>query len=233
MSHVAADELQARFRDALTLLVEDDQSDVVGDYLEFGVYAGATMTCFDRACREANLPGIRLIGFDSFEGMPASAAVDGAGFSRPGMFAASLQEARANLRRAGVALDRVTLVDGWFEDTLTAETRAAHGLRRAAVIMLDCDLCSSAAAALLFCAPLIGRRTVVFLDDWTHGGEAGEQRAWAAFLAEHPELTASPLGHYRSAGRDDGGRIFLLSRADGSVNGESRPLGDRTVSPDH
>jgi O-methyltransferase len=211
MAHVAADELEARFTQALAFVADGGRE--VGDYLEFGVYVGATMTCFDRARRAAGVDGVRLVGFDSFAGMPPEAATEGAGFSLPGLFSASVDEARANLRSGGVDLARVELVEGWFSETLTAQTRERLGLQRAGVVMIDCDLCSSARAALEFTAPLIDDRAVVFLDDWGHGGPDGEQRAWREFLAAHPELRGDPLGSYRAGGHPDGGRVFLLRHA--------------------
>lgn len=208
MSHVAEEELGQQLVAALARLGEAP----TGAYLEFGVYSGATMTVFDRVREAAGLDDMRLVGFDSFEGMPAHAGSEGAGFSRPGMFKATAAQARANLESGGVDLSRVELVPGWFEDTLTPATRERLGLQRAAVIMLDCDLGSAATLALDFAAPLIGERVVVVLDDWVHGGPTGEQQAWREFLAGHPELAATELGSYRAGGHPDGGRVWLLER---------------------
>jgi O-methyltransferase len=210
-AHVAADELRERLEDALMRLREQCPGEPVGDYLEFGVYAGGTMVCFDRARRELGLDDVRLFGFDSFEGLPPEAGDEAPDRFRAGMFSCTVQEARENLRRAGVDLGRVELVEGWFEDTLTEEVCNRHRIDRAGVIMLDCDLYSSAKAALRFSAPLIHGAAVVVCDDWVHGGPEGEQRAFREFL-EETGLSAEPLGQYRAGGHEDGGRVFLVTR---------------------
>jgi O-methyltransferase len=210
-AHVAGDELERVLGNALARLSESRNGDSLGDYLEFGVYGGGTMACFDRARRQLGLDGMRLLGFDSFEGLPQAAQDEAPDRFLAGMFACTADEARATLLQAGVDLDRVQLVEGWFDDTLTVETRRAYGLENAGVIMLDCDLYSSAKAALRFCAPLVDGSAIVVCDDWVHGGEDGEQGAFREFLDENG-LEAEPLGHYRAGGHEDGGRVFLVSR---------------------
>src|SRR6476619_3237055 len=48
-AHVAAEQLEERLVEALRALRERLGTHQLGDYLEFGVYAGGTMTCADRA----------------------------------------------------------------------------------------------------------------------------------------------------------------------------------------
>ncbi|MDQ6915651.1 MAG: TylF/MycF family methyltransferase [Actinomycetota bacterium] len=207
-SHVAQRELEAIYRAGLARL---DSSP--GDCLEFGVYTGTTLTCLYRALEGLGLDGVRIFGFDSFDGMPHVAGEEAASHSRAGMFRAGLDEATESLSRNGVDMDRVTLVKGWFDDTLTQATRRRLGIERLAVALLDCDIYSSAKAALDFCAPLIQDRAVLVFDDWVHGGaDAGEQRAFRELLAEHPGLRAEEIGSYPAAGHPDGGRAFLVSR---------------------
>jgi O-methyltransferase len=211
-AHVAAVELRERLGEALTRLgAQRAAGQPMGDYLEFGVYAGGTMACFDRTRRELGLDDVRLFGFDSFEGLPAAAGEEAPDRFRAGMFTCTAAEARENMRREGVDMGRVELVEGWFEDTLTEETRARHGIDQVSVIMLDCDLYSSAKAALRFSAPLIDGAAVVVCDDWVHGGPEGEQRAFREFLDE-TGLSAEALGQYRAGGHEDGGRTFLVTR---------------------
>ena len=98
-------------------------------------------------------------------------------------------------------MGRVTLVKGFYSETLSADAAERLEITKASLIMIDCDLYSSAKQALDFCAPLIGDVAVVFFDDWTLGRgdedqNLGEQRAWAEFLAESPSLTAEEVGTY-------------------------------------
>jgi O-methyltransferase len=212
--HVAAEQLEQRLVDALRVLRDRLGTHEVGDYLEFGVYAGGTMTCADRARSAAGIEEMRLIGFDSFEGLPAEAAQINPQRWSAGMFACSPEEAIENMRRGGVDVERVRLVKGWFDRVLTEATRREHGIERAGVIMLDCDLYSSSRDALNFSAPAIGPAAVLVCDDWRHSGEDGQQRAVREFLEQHG-MHAEMLGHYRASGMPDGGRVFLVSRRNG------------------
>ena len=145
---VPGSQLEEHYRRALNLLVERIGADAIGDYVEFGVYVGTSMTSMHRALTAAGLEKVRLIGFDSFEGLPSSAEVEGAGRWKPGQFHSDVELTRANLRRNGVPLDRVTLVPGWFNETATDATATSLALDHANVVLIDCDLYSSAVTAL-------------------------------------------------------------------------------------
>ena len=206
-------ELEDAYRRALRWLRDRQGPDAVGDYLEFGVYVGTSMGCMQRALAAEGLHHVRSFGFDSFEGLPERARYEDAGRWRPGDYRSSLELARDLLSRKGVDWDRVFLVKGWFDDTLTDELIARYGIRKASVIMVDCDIYSSARTALAFAMPLIRDEAIIFFDDWdAHGLAAdglGEGKAFEEILAAHPELTAEPWGgpqSYRSTARS-----FLVS----------------------
>ncbi|HYG72962.1 MAG TPA: TylF/MycF/NovP-related O-methyltransferase [Actinomycetota bacterium] len=203
-------ELEATYRDALALVTPDD-ADEVGAYLEFGVYVGTSLLCMHRASVAAGFPRMRLIGFDSFEGLPPSAGSDDGGAFRRGWYRAGHGLVREHLTRSGIDWSRTTLVPGWFDETLHPRLAERLGIDRVAVILIDCDIYSSARAALRFCAPMIRDRAVVVFDDWNAGGLAangmGERRAFEELLAEHPDLGARPL----PAPHDDAA-VFLVTR---------------------
>ena len=163
-------------------------------YLEFGVYVGTSMACMYRAASSAGADLLRLIGFDSFQGMPSGEERDPVWTWQPGQLYSDIDLTNANLERLGVPLSRVELVAGWFEESLTDATRDRLGIERAAVIMFDCILASSTRAALDFCTPLIRDRSVLYFDDWSAANLAdrglGERRAFDAWLADHPEMMA-------------------------------------------
>jgi predicted O-methyltransferase YrrM len=193
--------LRASYLSALHGLVKrNEPSDRIGDYLEFGVYTGTSLACMHDASRTMGLSNLRLIGFDSFEGLPDSAADDDDKQWKPGAFRSDLDLTRAALTKRGVDWERITLVPGWYDDTLTPETAERLDLSRAAVVMIDCDNYSSAKRALTFCEPLIRNETIFFFDDWNTRGLAdqnlGEKRAFDDLLADHPDLQASPLPPY-------------------------------------
>jgi O-methyltransferase len=182
-----------------------------GVYLEFGVSRGTSMACASQSLRAAGLNETRMIGFDSFEGMPPEAADEG---WEGGQFHSTINATRSYLKSRGVDLDRVDLVKGWFKDTLTKERRAALGIGKASLIMIDCDIYSASKEALRFCEPHIDRHAVVLFDDWgwrEEVGEIGQKEAFAEFLAEHRDISAEPMPSYLPQAR-----VFLLRRHRGS-----------------
>jgi predicted O-methyltransferase YrrM len=201
--------LEDTYRQALRLLASKASADEIGDYLEFGVYVGTSLLCMHRASRAVGMESIRLFGFDSFQGLPEAAAVEDGGLWQPGWYRAELETVREHLNRNGIDWARTTLVPGWFEDTLQPEVAKQHAIRKASVIMIDCDIYSSACTALGFCAPLIRDCAVIVFDDWNPGGlaskEMGEARAFKEFLAVNPSLTAEEIDLRV-------GRVFLVTR---------------------
>ena len=187
---------------------------VEGDYLEFGVFSGRSFiqayhvlkTEYELQCivgpgktekdaREIRQAWevMRFFAFDSFQGLPDLDGIDtqGADFTA-GKYAYSEQDFCANLTAAGVPLERVTTVPGWFEDTCIPETIKRLGLQKAAVVHIDGDLYSSAKTALTFVTPLLQDGTVIIFDDWYSfrgNPKRGEQRAFADWQDSLPQWT--------------------------------------------
>jgi O-methyltransferase len=182
-----------------------------GDYLEFGVYNGTSLTCMYRELQAFRLDDVRLFGFDSFQGLPPDAHLEDEGRWRPGSCCSPLSFTTAVLETENVDLSRVTLVPGWFRDTLNPDTIRRHGIRKASVIMIDCDLYSAAKEALNFCAPLIDDHALLLFDEYRpyglEGKRAGERRAFEEFLDEWGCFTAEPFGSYIRRAES-----FLVSR---------------------
>lgn len=189
---VPSERLGRSYTQCLALLERRVGRDEIGDYLEFGVFYGTSLLRMQRASAEAELWQIRLFGFDSFRGLPEYAGEEDGGLWRAGEFHASLRGARRHMAARGADWDRITLVPGWYEDTLTPATVERLGLVKASVIMVDCDLYSSAIACLRFCEPLIRDEAILVFDDWHAGGLAernlGERRAFEEFLGETPSI---------------------------------------------
>ena len=178
-----------------------------GDYLEFGVNRGTSLACAYRALLSKELSHVRLIGFDSFQGLPPEAADEG---WVPGDFKSSYEATRAYLASMGVDMRRVTLVEGWFNQTCTEETKIRLSLKKASLIMVDCDIYSASRDVLRYVEPLIRDHAIVICDDWdarTGYEQRGQSDAFEEFLQEHPQLSAQPLPSYRPLSR-----IFLVSR---------------------
>jgi predicted O-methyltransferase YrrM len=193
-------ELERKYAEALRFLADRHGRDALGDYLEFGVFHGASLTCMHRALNAAGFDHVRLFGFDSFAGLPAAANMEDDGAFREGQFTADERLVRRLLTERGLEWHRTVLVKGWFSDTLTEELAAQHRIAKASIIMVDCDIYSSTRDALRFCAPLIRDETIIFFDDWMASNldakNMGEKRAFEEFLRDNPHLTAEEFGRY-------------------------------------
>lgn len=196
-------------RNALQRLLTMEPAEALGDYLEFGVSRGTSAVCVNRVLQELGLDHVRLIGFDSFEGMPPEAANEG---WAPGQYSSTIHATRRYLKSHDVDLNRVTLVKGWFDATLNPDTRRRHKIGKASLVMIDCDTYSASKVALDFSEHHIHERAVIMFDDW--GGRAakgliGQQEAFAEFLEKYPTLSATALPSYLPPQA----HVFLLERS--------------------
>jgi hypothetical protein len=120
------------------------------DYLEFGVFEGASLARVAERNKEAT---VRLFGFDSFEGLP----FDWNGENPKGMFSTSGRLPR-------IADDRIQLIKGWFEQTLPAFL-IDYRPQKQLWIHIDADLYGSAMAALTLLNPHIGPGCIIVFDE--------------------------------------------------------------------
>ena len=210
---------------ALRLLQEKQPDVPLGDYLEFGVYHGTSLSSMYDAIRELGVDSVRLFGFDSFQGLPSIAADEDDGLWAPGQYRSSMELTRTNLSRWGVPEGSATLIPGWFDDTLVPETRLQHGIHRVSVVMVDCDLYSSTKTALAFCEPLVRDTAVFVFDDWHADGLAdrnmGEGAAFREFLREHPHFTAEELAGLNYKDKADPMIFLVTRRAESGLGGKT------------
>jgi O-methyltransferase len=204
---VPAKEFTATVAQSLDRLLLREESRDLGAYVEFGVSRGTSLACVYRELRARKLDHVRLVGFDSFEGMPAGSAAEG---WKPGAYRSTLAATKRYLSSQGVTFENVELVKGWFEDTLTPATKQRLGLTKVSLIMLDCDTYAATKLALEYILPLIREQAVVIFDDW--GGRAdrnmlGQREAFQEVIADRRVFSAEPCPAYSS-----GARVFLLTR---------------------
>jgi O-methyltransferase len=136
--------------------------EVRGDYLEFGVYQGGSFILAARLAAKCGLSGMRFVAFDSFQGLPEG---EGKRFAA-GEFACSEEYFTRIVARAGVPMDKVVKVKGWYNESLTEAVKEKYKLERAAVVHIDCDLYSSTKDVLRFIEEMVQVGTVIIFDDW-------------------------------------------------------------------
>lgn len=202
---VPAAEFSACCVNAIRTLHALDPREPVGDYVEFGVSRGTSLACMSRALADEQAPNVRLFGFDSFRGLPPQAASEG---WKPGAFHSTRAATTNYLKHHAANLDRIVLIEGWFDQTLNRATLRRHGLTRASLIMLDCDTYTASRQALSFAKSLIKERAVIFCDDWgarSTENRMGQRDAFHELLRGFARARIRELPSYRATSR-----VFLL-----------------------
>jgi len=188
------------------------QADTLGDYYEFGLFRGFTLWQAEQSARKLGLQTPHFWGFDSFQGLPAISGTDAQdGIFFEGQFACSREEVLRNLGTHGADLSRITLIEGFFEESLTSELK--HGTRfgPVGIALIDCDLYSSTRSVLRWLGDLLQDKSILLFDDWkTFGGkeDRGQPLAFREFL-QRGDWRAQPYVEFGSHGRG-----FVMERLD-------------------
>ena len=185
---------------------------IEGDYLEFGVFEGASFVSAFKCHRATNAPlGItrRFVGFDSFKGLRFDAGEAEHGRLAPGTFATDYEMVRRRI--AKVVRDKAEwhLVPGFIDATLPSQATAKLAIEKVAVAMFDLDLGEPTKLALEFVAPRLQPGSVLIFDEFfmfRGDAAAGESGALEAFTAAHPGIR---LRRYLDYGA--GGRVFIVA----------------------
>ena len=137
-------------------------SGIYGDYLEFGVYRGLSFFSAYQLAQQHKLNQMKFFAFDSFQGLPMS---EGQAFQK-GEFNGSKKLFIKLMKESGVDMSRTVIVEGQYSDSLNRFVKDDFGLKKAAVIHVDCDLYSSTKVVLNFIEDLIQSGTILIFDDW-------------------------------------------------------------------
>lgn len=186
-------------------------SDVAGDYLEFGVFKGASLVNAWEVASRYGQNEMRFHVFDSFSGLPdpSLSDVDQDGEFAKGEFSYDRADFERNLRRAAVDFSRLTITEGFYDVTLQRPP-SELGIKTAAIVWIDCDLYSSTVSVLDFVTNLLVDGSVLIFDDWHcfHSRpDRGEQRACAEWLERNPDIRLRPYRDFHWAGSS-----FIVNR---------------------
>ena len=171
------------------LIEQLDQAGIAGDIVEFGT-AGGTWVKTLASIIERRQNGRRLWGFDSFQGLPEPDIERDGTTWHAGQYAASLAEVSDSVGAGQRPF--LTLVEGWFQDSLVREP--ALGIETIAYARIDGDLYASAVECLKYLAPRLVDGAILVFDDWQFSLNHGETLAFREWIAEQPGLECEFLG---------------------------------------
>jgi O-methyltransferase len=185
---------------------------VEGDYMEFGTWKGGSLTtAYFLAKQFPALARWHYYAFDSFEGLPEITGVDNStGEFKAGDYAVGLPALKTQLAKNGLDLNRITFTAGWYSEVLNGATAASLPLKKAAVILVDCDLYESTVDVLNFITPYVVDGTVIIFDDWfcfKGHPDRGEQKAFREWLDRNKDIAATSYKQYGWMGNS-----FILHR---------------------
>lgn len=152
---------------------------IPGDFVECGVYAGASSALMARAIMDYDTedrwperPSARRVHlFDSFEGMPAAEPIDEECFAvhgeKTGMAKVPLDQVKGLLKSFELPEELFVFHPGWFEDTLKpAAILLGSGPANIAMLRLDGDLYKSTIVPMQQLYPLMSVGGWVIVDDF-------------------------------------------------------------------
>ncbi len=196
---VPPEKLNLFFTECIKLL-QDLKGKDIGDYLEFGVFNGSSMSSMYLTAKKLDLVSMSFFGFDAFQGLPPEAEKEDAGVWEKGFYACSFEKMKECLKGKNIDPKDINWVKGWYKDTLTKNTIKQYKLDNIGIVFIDCDTYSSSKAVLNFIAPLITEEAIFCFDDWKLNDldlkEMGEYKSFNEFLEENTHLEAKEIESY-------------------------------------
>lgn len=180
---------------------------IQGDYLEFGVFEGASFKLSLKSAAKFFIKGSkespRFFAFDSFEGLPELHASRDSNAFQKGEYKAGVDLFKKNIHGAAKGWD-VRIVPGFFNHTLKESVRRQQDLKAASFVAVDCDIYESTLDVLRFVTPLLRNGSVLYFDDWYFSGgnmNLGEPGACADWLSSNPAIQLIDFGNVGIMGK--------------------------------
>ena len=206
------------YRNALDYIVDND---LVGSYFEFGIHRARTFTMVmgldqfyasSMNVTAGNLiqkPGggfmDKYFAFDSFQGWPADTNTPDMPQYKPGGAKTDFDEFLNLLTSYGQSTERVELVKGFYEDSLTENlaNKLLNENVKASLVTVDCNLYESHKSVFAWVDQFLKLGTVLYLDDWNtflSNPKRGPKLAFNEYKDEtnfkfEPFLTVGGCGH--------------------------------------
>jgi predicted O-methyltransferase YrrM len=183
----------------------------LGSYLEFGVFTGSSFNfamkankSLDKILGESNCD---FVGFDSFEGFGKIDNNDHHPRFKDETFSVDEKKILENIKKNSKN-QNYQIVKGFYKNTLKKKPYD-YGIKKARVIMIDCDLKEPTVLALNFIKDILQKGTIILFDDYIfYKGdlEKGEYAAFEEFKSQNPNIKFRPAFEYGY-----GSKAFIVS----------------------
>ena len=161
-----------------------NDSQIYGDYLEFGIHKARTFRMALSCARFYNIKDISFHAFDSFEGLPdfGDALIEQ---WQPKELCTTVDQFMSLINNHGLYLENIECHKGFYEDSLNEELNNSMINSKAMMITVDCDFYQSAVSVFEFIEPFLQHGTVIYLDDvfagFTDSSKGGTLQAFREF----------------------------------------------------
>lgn len=177
----------------------------IGDYLEFGVFNGSSLSSMYLTAKKLGLKSTRFFGFDAFQGLPKGAENEDDGVWKKGFYTCSFKKMQDCLRRKNIDPKDINWIKGWYKNTLNDKTIQKFKLKKIGIVFIDCDTYSSSKAVLGFIGPLLKEEAILCFDDWKLNNldikGMGEYKSFNEFLEKNTHLEAEEIKSYNRKSR--------------------------------
>lgn len=195
---VPPEKLRAYFANCISIL-KRTRGNNIGDYLEFGVFNGSSMSSIYLTAKELDFK-MRFFGFDAFKGLPKESEKEDDNVWKEGFYSCSFEKMTQCLKKRGINPKEINWVKGWYKDTLNDRTVNKFKINNPGIIFIDCDTYSSSKSVLDFIGPMIKNETILCFDDWKLNDldikGMGEYKAFNEFLENNKNLEVREIRSY-------------------------------------
>ena len=182
-----------------------------GSYLEFGVFTGSSFNFAMKVnIKIDNLFGnsnCDFYGFDSFKGFGNIEINDEHPRFNDETFSVNEEKILKNIKKNAKG-QKYKIIKGFFQDTLKKNPEN-YDIKKARVIMIDCDLKSATLLALNFSKDILQKGTIILFDDYIFykGDQSkGEYAALEEFKKQNPQIKFREAFEYGY-----GSKAFIVS----------------------
>lgn len=171
-------------------------------YYEFGIYKGFSFWFAEQIAREYADSSFRLLGFDSFEGLPQPQLEVEARVFRKGDWRGSYEIVTGNLRKYKADFSRIQLYKGFFSNQFFDQLPAKDGFPQISICLIDVDLYDSCVPVLDFIRKHLVVGSILLFDDYNQNANmispnnSGERRALIEFENRNPGFKKEHLFDY-------------------------------------
>ena len=183
-----------------------------GSYIEFGVFTGSSFNFamkqnkkLDKLLGKSNCD---FFGFDSFDGFGKVDENDDHPRFKDDTFSVNENKILKNIEKNS-SNQHYRIIKGFFHETLLKDPKE-YGIKKARVIMMDCDLKEPTTLALNFIKNVLQQGTIILFDDYIFykGDEnKGEYGAFKEFQEKFPSIKFREIFGYGY-----GSKAFIVTK---------------------